>query len=354
MMQAIMENMPMGSSPENMGAAPESTLESAPMEQTASSPEVGENLTFENPIEDPVIFETEENIVEAATKKSESEENASEEIPEDVRWRRAYEEESVKQWNEFEKQNLEKAKNYREEQERWYEKAKAKAEEVMNELDPQYTVGVQDSIISPDDNDKAEYRAITLGFKSPKGPGFSWSMNIEPSEEYIEHKLPEVIKKTYERKSQGIFERNTGKRNVEGIQNIKFDFFPTKDEKYLAGEIDRFAALDAIKEDLSVESSGDSEFIKKMLSHLIKIKQKRFIMNRGSMRQRTIEITTNEGNVIIREKDIRGSHRTWNIDRGGKTLDGSLSEGELKNLLKEFGAGIKTRTTGSSVNSRPA
>lgn len=358
-MQETMESVPTGSdaTSENAETAAESTTEIQSAEQPSAAPETEESLTFENPIEDPAIFQTEENVVEEATKKIDEEreqpKNPEDEVPEEIRWKRAYEEEGVEQWNRFQEENPEKVEKYREEKEKWYEKARAKAEQVMQELDPAYTVEVQNSIVSPDDNDKAEYRTVTLAFESPQGPATSWTMEIEPSDDYIQNRLPDVIKKVYEERqteTRTEQDREKGERNVAGIQNVKFDFFPTGDEKYIAQEMDRLAQLEEIKQGLSVESGDDTELIQKIMSHFNQ--PKRFIMARGTMSQRTIEITPNHGTVTIAETDVRGSQRSWGLDSNGKMIDGSAPADGLKNLLKEFAGQIRTRAPQGKVNAR--
>jgi len=343
--------------PKNLGADSESNRVESLVEvrpaTKAESFESGEDV-FESLAEDASIIDTEETVVAAATARMEEEADGSlEELPDEVRWKRAYEEESVKQWNDFEDENPDKVDKYREEQERWYEKARAKAEQVIKGLDPEYVVTVQDSIVSPDDNDRAEYRTSALAFTSPRGPVFSWSMEVGMSEHYIQNDLPDVIKKIYARKQEGIFEHNTGTRNVDGIQNIKFDFPPTRNERCLAKELDQMDKLEEIRAGLSVESGDDSQFLRRAL---LKFRiAKHFIMNKGTIRQRTLEIAFHDETVTVKEKVARDARlRTWTIGPSGTVVSPEGASGvELKHVLKALQEQIRTGRATSEVTARP-
>jgi hypothetical protein len=350
----VMESIPTHPAVET--GAPEGTAETLSAGNIEAPLGDVENKVFENPAEDPLIIDTEERIADAADGRFEKirEEigDDQEEVSEEELWERAYEEESVEQWNKFTEENPEKVEKYRQEKKKWYEKARAKAEEIIKALDPEYEVVVENSIVSPDDNNRAEYRTVTLAFRSPKGPGQSWTMEIEPSEGYIQNRLPGAIKKVYEQRQEGFVEQNTGKRNVEGIQEIKFDFSPTKDERYLSSELDRLGRLEQIKADVGAELGEDTEPLRQAL---LEFKQpKRFILDRGTMRQRTLEIAVVDGVVSLTEKIARGNKKNiWRLAESDE-VSGSenTSIGGLKEILDDFNTQIKARLEKGEVAAR--
>jgi hypothetical protein len=183
-----------------------------------------------------------------------------------------------------------------------------------------------------------------LVFTSPKGAGFSWSIEIEPDEGYIENEFPGVIQKIYERKKQGISEQNAGNRNVEGIQEVKFDFFPTSEEKYIARESENLEAMEKTKRDLGLETGDAGEFLWRMLKRIRT--PKRFILNLGTLHQRTLELFPKKGAIDVREKTPRRNMRVWTLDAQGKiSAAEGTSAADLKQLLRDFAEDIKSRIT---------
>ena len=83
---------------------------------------------------------------------------------------------------------------------RWYIQAKEKAESFLPSIDPNLEVDIEESIVTPDDKSKDKYETLSLIFTHRKRPDFRWTMEIEKSDQYIENKLEEVVRKVYREK----------------------------------------------------------------------------------------------------------------------------------------------------------
>lgn len=73
--------------------------------------------------------------------------------------------------------------------------AREKAEAIISNIDPDLKVSISEMIVSPTKED--DRKAIVLFFEHTQNPSMRWTMDIEPSEEYLEKGLEEAIKKAY-------------------------------------------------------------------------------------------------------------------------------------------------------------
>jgi hypothetical protein len=83
----------------------------------------------------------------------------------------------------------------------YYEKARAKAETFIGALDPDLTVSVDEVLVEPEREGAQEYPARVLRFAHRKRAGLEWTMEIDESDEYIEHQFQAVVSMIYARKS---------------------------------------------------------------------------------------------------------------------------------------------------------
>jgi hypothetical protein len=85
----------------------------------------------------------------------------------------------------------------------WYEKACGRLESFLQELDPDLSVEVQASIIHPTKGESHE--GWDLRFRHATDQKLEWTMQIQESDDYIENRLEEVVKKIYltRRREQG-------------------------------------------------------------------------------------------------------------------------------------------------------
>lgn len=85
----------------------------------------------------------------------------------------------------------------------WYIKAREKVESFLADIDPNLEVDIQRSIVTPDDPKKSEYSTDTLIFTHKTQPELRWTMEIEKSDNYINNRLEDIVRKVYERDVKG-------------------------------------------------------------------------------------------------------------------------------------------------------
>jgi len=78
-----------------------------------------------------------------------------------------------------------------------YKIARQQAAIFIREIDPNLTVRVERSIITPSDSSTEEYKTWTLKFEKDGDPDFSWTMEIDPSEEYLKNRFEDIVRKIY-------------------------------------------------------------------------------------------------------------------------------------------------------------
>lgn len=77
----------------------------------------------------------------------------------------------------------------------WYNRAKAKAESFLREIDPSLRVEILPVTIRP--RGKDAYHTLALGFASASDPRLNWTMEIESSDQYINEQLESVVRQIY-------------------------------------------------------------------------------------------------------------------------------------------------------------
>lgn len=86
----------------------------------------------------------------------------------------------------------------------YYDKARAKAEAVLRELDPELQVSVVMVDVKPDSPARAAYDTLALKFFSLSRPDLKWTMEVKESDEYIDGRLAEVVKAIYRDKVKAL------------------------------------------------------------------------------------------------------------------------------------------------------
>jgi hypothetical protein len=82
----------------------------------------------------------------------------------------------------------------------YYEKACAKAQLFIKEIDPDLTVSVGQVVVRPARPDSQEYRTYALRFSHKTRATVSWTMEIEEDNAYIEKRLEEIVRQIYKNK----------------------------------------------------------------------------------------------------------------------------------------------------------
>ena len=77
----------------------------------------------------------------------------------------------------------------------WYNKAKAKAESFLPDIDPSLRIEVLPATIKPKGKDT--YHTLALGFASSSNPSLNWTMEIELSDQYLDTRLESVVRQIY-------------------------------------------------------------------------------------------------------------------------------------------------------------
>ena len=79
--------------------------------------------------------------------------------------------------------------------------ARDAANEAITALDPSMSAFLDRRIIMPYSGED-EYEETVLFFNHPTDPTMEWTMLINTDPDYIQHKLPEVVRKVHEEKAQ--------------------------------------------------------------------------------------------------------------------------------------------------------
>ena len=78
----------------------------------------------------------------------------------------------------------------------WYQRARARAEQFIVELDPDLEVDVDEDFITPYDGGE-EYDTFVLVFSHPHNQKLNWTMAVRPDEAFISAELEEVVRRIY-------------------------------------------------------------------------------------------------------------------------------------------------------------
>ena len=83
----------------------------------------------------------------------------------------------------------------------WYELAKQKVDTFLSLLDPELEVTVEQIGIKPYDHDE-EYESYVLLFAHPSNDMLHWSMEINPSLDFIDNELETTVRNIYAQRMQ--------------------------------------------------------------------------------------------------------------------------------------------------------
>ncbi len=78
----------------------------------------------------------------------------------------------------------------------WYQRARDRAEQFIQELDPELEVDVDEDYITPYDGGE-EYDTFLLVFSHPTNPKLNWTMEVKPEEDFIANELEQVVRQIY-------------------------------------------------------------------------------------------------------------------------------------------------------------
>ena len=78
----------------------------------------------------------------------------------------------------------------------WYNRAKAKVEQFLPNLDLELEVEVDQTSIAPYDGGD-EYETSVLTFTHASNTHLSWTMEVEMNDEFIEQELEGVVRRIY-------------------------------------------------------------------------------------------------------------------------------------------------------------
>lgn len=78
----------------------------------------------------------------------------------------------------------------------WYQRARARVEQFLPDLDRELEVEVEETSITPNDGGDA-YETLVLLFSHASNPNLNWTMAIRPEEEYINDQLEEIVRRIY-------------------------------------------------------------------------------------------------------------------------------------------------------------
>jgi len=80
-----------------------------------------------------------------------------------------------------------------------YARARDKAKEILSKIDPDIRVELASVVVTPDDENRPEYKTLALRFSHASKP-VTWTMEIEPTMDYIENRFEGAVRRTYEKK----------------------------------------------------------------------------------------------------------------------------------------------------------
>ena len=83
----------------------------------------------------------------------------------------------------------------------WYELAKQRVETFLALMDPELEVTVEQIGIKPYD-DGTEYESYVLLFSHPTNAMLHWSMEINPSLDFIDNELETTVRNIYKQRIQ--------------------------------------------------------------------------------------------------------------------------------------------------------
>ena len=81
-----------------------------------------------------------------------------------------------------------------------FARARDKAKEILSKIDPDLRVELASVVVTPDDKDRPEYKTLALRFSHASKP-VTWTMEIEPTVDYIETRFEDAIRRIYEKKT---------------------------------------------------------------------------------------------------------------------------------------------------------
>jgi len=80
-----------------------------------------------------------------------------------------------------------------------YARARDKAKEILFKIDADLRVELASVVVTPDDKDRPEYNTLALRFSHATKP-VTWTMEIEPTMDYIETRFEDAVRRVYEQK----------------------------------------------------------------------------------------------------------------------------------------------------------
>lgn len=78
----------------------------------------------------------------------------------------------------------------------WYRRAKDRVERLLPDLDADLEVDIETTVVTPKDGSD-QYTTYALTFFHPSNPNLHWTMEIEMTDDYIEHKLEQIVTNIY-------------------------------------------------------------------------------------------------------------------------------------------------------------
>ncbi|MEN9341884.1 MAG: hypothetical protein RIQ54_140 [Candidatus Parcubacteria bacterium] len=84
----------------------------------------------------------------------------------------------------------------------WYIKAREKVLEFLPDIDPDLTVDIQESVITPDNPAMPRYETPTLIFRHASNPNIKWTMEIKKNDDYIDTKLEDGVRYLYNKQKE--------------------------------------------------------------------------------------------------------------------------------------------------------
>jgi hypothetical protein len=78
----------------------------------------------------------------------------------------------------------------------FYDKAKVKVESILPDIDPALRIEIEQVTVTPS-SPKRPYSTLALRFTSSSHPEVTWTMELEETDDYIEHRLEPAIRKIY-------------------------------------------------------------------------------------------------------------------------------------------------------------
>ena len=78
----------------------------------------------------------------------------------------------------------------------WYQQARARVEQFLTDLDQELEVEIEETSITPNDG-SAPFETFVLAFFHASNPNLSWTMAVQPDEDFINDQLEEIVKRIY-------------------------------------------------------------------------------------------------------------------------------------------------------------